>query len=67
MAPETDPSAVSISLFCIKYPVKSLFVSDLGIFEQDKNSIVRSSCGGCTCVMMTISCMYVHIYRLYTM
>ena len=29
-----DTTDVSISLFCIKCTVKSLFVSDLGVFEQ---------------------------------
>ena len=53
--------AVSISLFWIKYTAKSLFLSDLGIFEEGKHSIVRSSCVGCASVMMTISRMYVHI------
>ena len=57
----------------VKYTVKAHFVSDLGIFEQGKHSIVRSSCVGSVCVMMTISYnvynyqLYVHIYRLYTM
>ena len=53
---------MSVSLFWIKYTVKSLFDPDLGIFEQGKHSIVKSSCGGCACVMMTISCMYVYIF-----
>ena len=34
MAQVADTTDVSISLFYIKYTVKSLFVSDLGIFEQ---------------------------------
>ena len=46
---ETDHSDVSISLFCIKYTVKSLFVSDLGIFEQGKYSIVSSVWRLCMC------------------
>ena len=49
MEQETDRSAVSISLFCIKYTVKSLFVSDLGIFEQGKYSIVSSVWRLCMC------------------
>ena len=52
--------AVSINLFCIQCLVQAPFVSDLDIFEQGKHSIVRSSCGGCACVM-TISCMYIFI------
>ena len=45
----------------VKYTVKACFVSDLGIFEQGKHSVVRSSCVGSVCVMMTISCMHIFI------
>ena len=45
----------------VKCTVKAHFVSDLGIFEQGKHSVVWSLCGGCASVMMTISCMYIFI------